>query len=788
MKGAVALRPSAIPHQNLTQPHSTHPRQVPLPGLPDSFLDLSAFLADADCRAGMYQVPALSDETLQSADADRAQRLADKAAAAATAAAFAEAEAQIASEAKAEEAAEDKLLTAALAQALHLGEADEKDERTAEDALMSAALLSALGADAAADAAKAAGDAETEAVVASAAFVEAAVDQRQSGEISLSGLEEGGSDADELARQLSNISSATGSSGGGGARMGLRKRLAGKVRRALHRDRDGSGSDGEGEDGGSGAAPDDASEGGESWLARHRRLQGTAPAGKRVEAVKRELESKWDTGVHHAAESIERRLQSAAVKAVELLPAPVARKVRSANVFRRFFPGMSKRTLSFGQVGRGALVGRCVGAGSFCELKMGRAALGGASRSTAHTLPSSHQHTKTHQRINTPLPIQLRVPTQNHMSAPEFDWEAYADDPTADDPALEDEQAAAGPDDGAGPPAAAGGARTASAAVLKRKLQNHPNLAVSGNPAMGPLLLFDIQIKGIHLDRSPGLPVAAVLKCGPNWASVVEGAVPLSAGRPGEPETEEEWRAVAGGGGVVAGVRERFEGSFASAAASSSSGGGGAAPPALAATPSAGAASMASNASGASGRAAGGPVPPVQVRDAAARELGVRLPVVWPLGHRRHPPTHPPTNQPKSPPGHLPHLRPPHLVCSRRPPPRRHRRAPHLPDHGARAAGGARVHKDAQPVPVRAACGLAGCRHAVMGLTDSGSVRGLPSALLFPLISSPPNQSNPTNPTATGATRAASAASQGASSSPSPPASRPAGPARWAPSASSPLT
>lgn len=63
--------------------------QVPLPVLPMASLGLSAFLADADCRAGMYQVPPVSAGALAAAAADDA-------AAAAAAAAEAEAAAEAA--------------------------------------------------------------------------------------------------------------------------------------------------------------------------------------------------------------------------------------------------------------------------------------------------------------------------------------------------------------------------------------------------------------------------------------------------------------------------------------------------------------------------------------------------------------------------------------------------------------------------------------------------------------------------------------------------------------------
>lgn len=46
--------------------------QVPLPCLPGSCLDLSGFLADADCRAGMYQVPPVSTAAAQAAALDDA--------------------------------------------------------------------------------------------------------------------------------------------------------------------------------------------------------------------------------------------------------------------------------------------------------------------------------------------------------------------------------------------------------------------------------------------------------------------------------------------------------------------------------------------------------------------------------------------------------------------------------------------------------------------------------------------------------------------------------------------
>jgi len=217
------------------------------------------------------------------------------------------------------------------------------------------------------------------------------------------------------------------------------------------------------------------------------------------------------------------------------------------------------------------------------------------------------------------------------MSAPYWDWEEFADDEEQEqeaaaaseplavagataDAAADGAADAADCGDAAATPDASfiGAPRMSSAASLSRKLQRHPNLAVSGNPAMGPLLLFDMTVQGVHLDRTPGLACALVVKCGPHWVGVSEAAVPLSVARPGEPESEEEWQSVvsAGGGGVVQAVRAKFE--------SSSSGGGGGGslgpPRQLGTAGSLGGASLGSNASGASVRPPGAAVPPLQVR------------------------------------------------------------------------------------------------------------------------------------------------------------------------------
>ncbi len=44
--------------------------RVPMPGLPEAFLDLGAYLADADCRAGMYSVPAVAPDQAAAMDTD----------------------------------------------------------------------------------------------------------------------------------------------------------------------------------------------------------------------------------------------------------------------------------------------------------------------------------------------------------------------------------------------------------------------------------------------------------------------------------------------------------------------------------------------------------------------------------------------------------------------------------------------------------------------------------------------------------------------------------------------
>jgi hypothetical protein len=104
--------------QNLTHSRAgtTHKPQVPLPVLPLAYLDLSAFVADADCRAGMYQVPPVSAAALAKAAADDA--------AAAEAAAADAAEAAAAAAATAAEANSDASLT---------DTEDEEDEDEAAD-------------------------------------------------------------------------------------------------------------------------------------------------------------------------------------------------------------------------------------------------------------------------------------------------------------------------------------------------------------------------------------------------------------------------------------------------------------------------------------------------------------------------------------------------------------------------------------------------------------------------------------------------------------------------------
>jgi len=331
----------------------------------------------------MYQVPALSPESLKAIDADRTQRLAERAAAAAEAAAFATAEAAIAADAARDEreeaAAEAALLEAAVVQALAAearDEAEREAEAAAEDALVSAALLAALGGEG-----EAAGVTAGEAAAAIVGGLEAphpveavAVEtvelqplpqqqeqqqqeqqqqqQQQPSEICPVEEEEGEAPQQQQQRQpeaaplaadnLQSQPSADSGSTSSGARYGLRRRLAAKVRNALQRTSSGGG--GCDDDDETASQPGSASG---SWRSRH--LMHSAP-GKRVEEVKRELEAKWDSSVQHAAGTFERGLQHAAERAVDLLPAPVARKMRSINILRRFFPGVSKRTLSFGQV------------------------------------------------------------------------------------------------------------------------------------------------------------------------------------------------------------------------------------------------------------------------------------------------------------------------------------------------------------------------------------------------------------------------------------------------------
>lgn len=151
-------------------------------------------------------------------------------------------------------------------------------------------------------------------------------------------------------------------------RPSVRRRLKGRVQKIMDRVSSTGDDAAGGEAAGSAAAaaegeastPGTSGGGGGSWGAGW--LGGRK--SKRLGAT-RHLEAVWDTGLQQAAEAMEKKLHVAASKAVGYLPEPVARKVKATNIFRKLFPGVTKKLVHFGQVGG------CVG---LRGLETGRAA------------------------------------------------------------------------------------------------------------------------------------------------------------------------------------------------------------------------------------------------------------------------------------------------------------------------------------------------------------------------------------------------------------------------------
>ena len=436
--------------------------RVPLPGLPESFLDATAALADADCRAALYGVPALAPEAVAAVVAERERRRRARAEAAAAAKAFAEAEAALAG------AAPD------------VAAAGGDDHSGKRHLGLRRRLVGVVRRKTSGDGSSGGGGGNG----AAAADDDDALSD-------FGACEDDSSDDDVIVS--STVRRALPAPSGAGAPASMDTAVVLK--------------------GGAAAATNGGSSGGGSSLGGGGKLVRAGPATRRGAGVHfKELEAKLDAGLQHAAAAAEQKLQRAANKAVDLLPAPVARKVRGSSMLRRLFPGASKRVLAFGE---------------------------------------------------------LRVPTQRHMAV---GFELPPEEEDGEEEKFEDAQQGVArldsieeggggggdsgdgdvfqdADDGSGgapsssplplstsPSGAAAATPTPSRdaeSALERALQRHPNLAVTAAPGFGALAVLELVVQRVHLDRCSAGACGLVVRCGPHWASVGEAAVPLTVGAGG---------------------------------------------------------------------------------------------------------------------------------------------------------------------------------------------------------------------------------------------------------------